>query len=375
MESHIEVEFVKEPNMEPPIMEPFSEALGGSTDDSSDDDDSDFIMDEDNLLDDPEVHMQDIYLNIDDNLEWFGDALITIDNVVMFYEEMKVINIDVLQSESSSDEGKLSKRRNKIRVAERVHINDGTQVSDPFNIFQTFSSSQEAKHRIYLHAIETRRELDIINNDKNGVRVVCKGTIPDMGILETSWIGGPSKTSWKGGPSQRNINGGPSQTGEKGGPSKKKSAVRVDESNKCPWKLLMSDMKVFREKEKALETIRVDFGGQYSILRDYLLVVQSQHPNTTVKLQMDNSSNPTSDTMIFRLGKRDFLGLDGAFMKGPYPGMILNTMGLDGNNSTYPMTYGVVEPDNYKSWTWFLKNLGDNLDLTTNSNFTFITNR
>nr|KAJ0212334.1 hypothetical protein LSAT_V11C400177300 [Lactuca sativa] len=51
-----------------------SEALCGSSDsegsvDSSDSDNSDFIVDEDNLLDDPEVDMHDFYLNIDDNLE------------------------------------------------------------------------------------------------------------------------------------------------------------------------------------------------------------------------------------------------------------------------------------------------------------------
>nr|KAJ0214043.1 hypothetical protein LSAT_V11C400177280 [Lactuca sativa] len=161
------------------------------------------------------------------------------------------------------------------------------------------------------------------------------------------------------------MNGGASQICEKGGPSKcsgngwcskKKSVVKLDESNKCPWKLLVSkwkkdddwtlesnpkiptkalkeqlerkyqiqisDMKVFRAKAKALETIRGDFEGQYSILRGYLLEFQTRNPNTTVKLQVDNSSNPASDTRIFRR-KMDFLGWDGAFMKGPYPGMIL----------------------------------------------------
>ncbi|CAI9275494.1 unnamed protein product [Lactuca saligna] len=308
MESPIEVESVREPNMEPHIMETFSEALGGSSDsegsgDSTNSEDSDFIVDKDNFLDDPEVDMHDFYLNIYDNLEWVGDASITTENVAMSDEEMEVINTDVLQSESSSDEGQMSTRRNKIRAAEKAHINDATQVSDPFCILQRFSSSQEAKDRIYLHEIETRRELDIVKNDKNRVRVVCKGTIPDIGILETSR---------KGGPSQRNINGGPShtgkkggQTGEKGGPSKKKSALEVGES----------------------------------------------------------------------IGKRDFLGLDGAFMKGPDPGMILTTVGLDGNNCTYLVAYGLVESENYSSWIWFLKHLGDDLDFTTNSNFRFITDR
>nr|KAJ0194044.1 hypothetical protein LSAT_V11C800433800 [Lactuca sativa] len=81
MESPIGVKSMKEPKVEPPIVETFSEPLGGSSDskgsgDSSHSDDRDFIVDEDNLLDDPMVDMHDFYLNIDDNLEWVGDTLL-----------------------------------------------------------------------------------------------------------------------------------------------------------------------------------------------------------------------------------------------------------------------------------------------------------
>ncbi|CAI9291532.1 unnamed protein product [Lactuca saligna] len=61
-------------------------------------------------------------------------------------------------------------------------------------------------------------------------------------------------------------------------------------------------------------------------------------------------------------GKRDFLGFDGAFMKGPFPGQILSAV-------------AVVETENISSWTWFLSCLGEDLGLNTNSNFTFITDR
>nr|KAJ0224788.1 hypothetical protein LSAT_V11C100018650 [Lactuca sativa] len=39
------------------------------------------------------------------------------------------------------------------------------------------------------------------------------------------------------------------------------------------------------------------------------------------------------------------------------------------------MTYAIVEVDTANSWTWFLSCLGDHLDLSINSNFTFITDR
>ncbi|GJW94287.1 FAR1-related sequence 10 [Tanacetum coccineum] len=68
-------------------------------------------------------------------------------------------------------------------------------------------------------------------------------------------------------------------------------------------------------------------------------------------------------------------GLDGAFMRGQYLGQLLIVVGVDANNGIYPVAYGIVESESSYSWTWFLTCLGDDLDLFSNSNFTFITDR
>ena len=77
----------------------------------------------------------------------------------------------------------------------------------------------------------------------------------------------------------------------------------------------------------------------------------------------------------FKAGQRDLLGLDGCFMSGPFPGQILTAVGVDPNNGTYPLAYAVVESENKDSWLWFLDCLGDDLELTRMSNFTFVTDR
>jgi len=77
----------------------------------------------------------------------------------------------------------------------------------------------------------------------------------------------------------------------------------------------------------------------------------------------------------FKATGRDLLGLDGAFMKGPYPGQVLTAVGVDPNNGIYPVAYAIVEAGSRTSWTWFLECLGDDLDLRHNSNFTFISDR
>nr|KAJ0207297.1 hypothetical protein LSAT_V11C500268620 [Lactuca sativa] len=132
-----------------------------------------------------------------------------------------------------------------------------------------------------------------------------------------------------------------------------------------------------------------DYATQYKILQDYLLEVQTQNPDTTIKLDVESKPDLDVETRTFRrvyvclgalkqgfaAGKRDFLGVDGAFMKGPFHGQILSAVALDGNNGIYLLAYVVVEAETLNSWTWFLTHLGDDLGLASNSNFTFISDR
>ena len=124
-------------------------------------------------------------------------------------------------------------------------------------------------------------------------------------------------------------------------------------------------------------------------MRDYVLELQKTNEGTTVKIDVVSEPVVSSPTRQFRriyvclgplkkgfkAGLREFLGLDGAFMKGPFPGQILSAVGVDSNNGTYPLAYAVVESENTSSWKWFLQCLAEDLDLYSNSNFTFISDR
>lgn len=97
--------------------------------------------------------------------------------------------------------------------------------------------------------------------------------------------------------------------------------------------------------------------------------VQKSNPSTTIKIHVESEPNLNSATRQFkriyiclgplkqgfRSGMRDLIGLDGAFMKGPFPGQVLTAVGLDGNNSIYPVAYAIVEAETLNSWTWFLE--------------------
>ena len=128
---------------------------------------------------------------------------------------------------------------------------------------------------------------------------------------------------------------------------------------------------------------------QYAQLRDYAMELRAKNPGTTVKIQVETNTDLTLNSRVFkriyvcicdlkegyRSTRREILGLDSAFTKGPYTRKILMVVGIDGNDGIYPVAYAVVEAECKSSWLWFLKNLGDNLDLQPNYHCTFISDR
>ncbi|XP_076945902.1 uncharacterized protein LOC143617133 [Bidens hawaiensis] len=139
----------------------------------------------------------------------------------------------------------------------------------------------------------------------------------------------------------------------------------------------------------ARQKIDGNFTTQYALLRDYCKELVRANPRTSMEIEVEKEFNPSSLTRQFKrvyiclaplregfkACGRDLLGLDGCFMKGPFPGQILTAVGVDSNNCIYPVAYALVEVETTELWTWFLECLGRDLDLYANSNFTFISDR
>ncbi|GKA45103.1 hypothetical protein Tco_0737899, partial [Tanacetum coccineum] len=92
---------------------------------------------------------------------------------------------------------------------------------------------------------------------------------------------------------------------------------------------------------------------------DYVVELQSTNPNTIIKITVEGNTDPFLPTRVFqrihvclgalkfglRACRRNLLGLDGSFMKGPFPSQVLAAVGLDSNNGIYPLVYALVEPE------------------------------
>ncbi|XP_023761342.1 uncharacterized protein LOC111909797 [Lactuca sativa] len=59
----------------------------------------------------------------------------------------------------------------------------------------------------------------------------------------------------------------------------------------------------------------------------------------------------------FLVGCRSYIGLDACHFKGKFNGVLAIATSTDGNNGMFPVAYSVLELENTKSCTWFLKSL------------------
>ncbi|KAL7609296.1 uncharacterized protein LOC122197548 [Lactuca sativa] len=383
------------------------------SDESEDSDDNDFWVDEDNIIHDVEVDMRDFYMNIDLEAEFLEKRLSKhrendSDEV---NEELDVIDNDQLDS---LDEGSDIDRKRRAVIKElgkETRCSQGEIHKVTFRIGQKYKNKKELKEKIQLHALETRRNIFFMKNDKMRLRAICKGTV----AFNDGHVGEPTPCPWVIQGSRSDVNSNwfiktynhqhkCLQTRKVRSATAKfisKQIMDQIESNPTiPVRALQDQLqkdyqvgfsihKVSRAKSTAKKLVQGDYKKQYDVLRDYILELQSTNAETIVKLEFDSEPNLSATSRRFKrmyvcLGGmkkgfraclRDFLGFDGAFMKGPFPGQILTAVRVDSNNGIYPLAYAIVETENTDSWKWFLECIADDLDLYANLNFTFISDR
>ncbi|GKB89120.1 hypothetical protein Tco_0961392, partial [Tanacetum coccineum] len=245
---------------------------------------------------------------------------------------------------------------------------------------QEFANKELAKARIKAYAVETRRKIGIVKNDSERLQDKCKGNVVESGNSVSQgnlshacgavvgdnleWVVRTLKNDHLCQQS-REIRACTStflsqHVVDLLHTNPQIPIKAVQEHMQKQFQVGVSKTKAFRAKTKA----------------------EKANLNTTVKIDVYRAHNPRENVRRFKriyvcLGafERQLLGLDGAFMKGNYPGQLLTAVSVDANNGIYHVAYGIVESESKESWTWFLSCLGDDLNLEANLNFTFITDR
>ncbi|XP_057540794.1 uncharacterized protein LOC130818651 [Amaranthus tricolor] len=138
-----------------------------------------------------------------------------------------------------------------------------------------------------------------------------------------------------------------------------------------------------------------DASEEYSRVWDYAEAIRRYNPGSTaiVKCIGIETPPPLFQRMYiclpackegFVAGCRPIICVDGAHLKGQFPGILLTAVGKDGNNNIFPVAWAVVETENVETWTWFLNLLVEDLKSVSSSSswvqagcedFTFMSDR
>ncbi|XP_057535392.1 uncharacterized protein LOC130813573 [Amaranthus tricolor] len=153
--------------------------------------------------------------------------------------------------------------------------------------------------------------------------------------------------------------------------------------------------KCYMAKRIAKKMIVGDASEEYSRVWDYAEAIRRFNPGSTaiVKCIGIETPPPLFQRMYiclpackegFVAGCRPIIGVDGAHLKGEFPGVLLTAVGKDGNNNIFPVAWAVVETENVETWTWFLNLLVEYLKSVSPSSscaragcedFTFMSDR
>ncbi|GJY15178.1 gag-pol polyprotein [Tanacetum coccineum] len=242
-----------------------------------------------------------------------------LDNVFMEKDgyEMDIDDFDTDSGGEGDCPGGKRSALNKLIKAYMEVEGDGSKYD--FYCGQVFGSSKEVKDRVYLHSIETRRELKLVRNDKLRVRANCFGKTPVYSIASHGC------------------------------------------ENECFVGPYGSEGLNNRQRNKLSAEADAHVGGEINGKVNHGIPVKAVQDILQRELEVHISMGKA-----FRAKAKADKEIKG-FLK--------QAVGIDANNGIYLVAYALVEAETENSWCWFLQCLGDDLDRQPNSNFTFISDR
>ncbi|GJR84146.1 hypothetical protein Tco_0154931 [Tanacetum coccineum] len=290
--------------------------------------DDDLLVDEENEIVEPDVdvHLFGITKDVP-----FDNIRITslLPEDVLDEDNVDVVNVDRFDSETSyKDQTGYGRRKrlNELRkyIEGRV-LNDIAQWKYSFYYRRKFGSPKEVKDKVYFGPIGPRKLVGV----------------------------GPSESSGPCTRSKKRKNVGTNDD------SQASSFVveAHDKGDLYPWVWDNPDFLVKAVQDQLQRNLKFQVSISKASRAKAKAERESTNLNTTVKITVEWNTYPYLPTRVFKriyvclrsLNKRfracirKLLGLYGAFMKGPFLGQVLTTVGLDSNNGIYPLAYALVE--------------------------------
>ncbi|CAN1238457.1 hypothetical protein LINGRAPRIM_LOCUS2114 [Linum grandiflorum] len=139
-------------------------------------------------------------------------------------------------------------------------------------------------------------------------------------------------------------------------------------------------MKAYRVKKLALQMIHGTHQQQFGKLMDYKAELERTNPGSTVRIEYDVLSFQRIYICLDAMKRgfkscRQFIGVDGCFLKSLQGWQLLSAVGVDANDGIYPLAWAVVENESISTWEWFIDLLKEDLQIPNTPGWTFMSDR
>ncbi|KAK4267929.1 hypothetical protein QN277_024647 [Acacia crassicarpa] len=152
-------------------------------------------------------------------------------------------------------------------------------------------------------------------------------------------------------------------------------------------KLCVSRYKCKRAKRVIREVMERGFVDEFAKLEAYCNELKQSNSRSDVSVELSRETLEQGRRAFRRMyvcfnafkvgrkvGCRPFIGLDGTFMKGKARGILLTAVGLDANDSMFPLAFGLTNKETTVNWSWFIQWLRSSLDLDEGGQVTIMSN-
>ncbi|KAL3754648.1 hypothetical protein ACJRO7_001838 [Eucalyptus globulus] len=143
-----------------------------------------------------------------------------------------------------------------------------------------------------------------------------------------------------------------------------------------------------RAKQKVIKILIGQYAKEYGQVWEYAWECRLQNPTSRVYVEVIERPLPDHGTKFdkfyvcfdacrrgFLAGCRRIIGLDGCFLKGLCKGELLAAIGRDANNQMFPLAWAIVKIENKDNWSWFLKNMMADLEITNEEGWAFMSDQ
>ncbi|XP_028788217.1 uncharacterized protein LOC114744193 [Neltuma alba] len=150
-------------------------------------------------------------------------------------------------------------------------------------------------------------------------------------------------------------------------------------------KVHVSLHKCKRAKRRIVQHMDGSFVDEFSKLEAYCNELKVSNPGSDISVEISNEALEQGRRVFRRMylcfnaakvgwkvGCRPLIGVDGTFLKGKARGILLTAVGLDANDSLYPLAFALVDKENGVNCSWFIQWLRISLDLHNGSKVTFM---